>query len=234
MTPESTVPLPETLAEATSELNNLLQIISGTTSLIENACKDKEISENYLAMMRASIARAEKVTAELAKRAGGSNERTLTNPDLAAFARKSNPGSEMRKTSIVLVDDEQMTLTVVSRILTEAGYQVTTAQSGFECIDAVRRRPYDFNLALLDLSMPFMDGEETFNRLREIRPDLPVIMCTGFIQQEKLKRLMDAGLAGFLRKPLSPAEIVGQVRSTLAGMKYCREQMSSDGIPAII
>ena len=73
-----------------------------------------------------------------------------------------------------------------------------------------------------DLTMPFMDGEETFQRLREIRPDIPVMLCTGFIQNDRLERLMTAGLSGFLRKPFAPDEIAGQVKAILESVKYSR------------
>lgn len=233
--------MPDSVEKATSELNNLLQIISGTSSLIEHACKDNDTSKNYLTMLRASVKRAEKVAAELVKQAGGPAEKTLMNPEFTAFEEGKSappPSSEKKssekKQSILVVDDEQMMIALVGRILGDAGYQVTTAQSGFECLDHFRRRPYEFNLILLDLTMPFMDGEETFNRLREIRADMPVVMCTGFIQQDRLQRLMAAGLAGFLRKPLAPDEIVAHVRSTLAGVKYSRDLTSSHVAPAIV
>jgi DNA-binding NarL/FixJ family response regulator len=77
-------------------------------------------------------------------------------------------------------------------------------------------------LVLLDLTMPFMDGEETFHRLREIRAEIPVVLCTGFIRQDRLDRLMKDGIAGFLRKPLAPDEIVDHVRSVLASLKYAQ------------
>jgi DNA-binding NarL/FixJ family response regulator len=67
-----------------------------------------------------------------------------------------------------------------------------------------------------------MDGEETFHRLREIRSDVPVVLCTGFIQSDRLKDLMNAGLTGYLRKPLAPDEIVGNIRSILQSVRYTR------------
>jgi CheY-like chemotaxis protein len=212
------------LSKATSELNNLLQIISGTSSLMENGGQNPEDSEKYFAMMRTSIERAEKVAADLAEQAGGTSQKFAMHPELAAFMRnKKTPDATKSKQSILLVDDEQMELTLIKRVLVEAGYSVVTAQSGFECLDLFRRRPHTFELVLLDLTMPFMDGEETFLRLREIRSDMPVLLCTGFIQEERLKRLMAAGLAGFLRKPIAPGEIVGVVRSTLQSVKYSRD-----------
>jgi CheY-like chemotaxis protein len=124
------------------------------------------------------------------------------------------------KQTILVIDDDRATLLLIARVLSDAGYTVVTAQSGFEAVDQLRRRPYDFHLAITDFVMPFMDGEATFARMREIRPDLPVILATGFIQQEKLQQLAGSGLSGFLRKPIPPDEIVNTVRMTLESVKY--------------
>jgi CheY-like chemotaxis protein len=223
------------MCKSTSELNNLLQIISGTSSLIQTSGKDRENSEKYLAMLRASIERAEKVAAELTEQAGGTKQKVAVHPDLAGFVRPKTPDDSTKtKQSILVVDDEQMALMLVQRILTEAGYEVMTAQSGFECLDLFRKRPYGFQLVLLDLTMPFMDGEETFQRLREIRADVPVALCTGFVQQDRLDRLMSAGLAGFLRKPVAPDEIVSLVRSMLQSVKYSRGNVTSGAVSAVM
>jgi len=158
----------------------------------------------------------------------------LMHPDLAAFAKtKSVPPSSATPQSILLVDDEKMALMLVKRILSEAGYRVATAQSGFECLDLFRLHPRAYDLVLLDLTMPFMDGEETLRRLREIRSDVSVVLCAGFIEQEKLDRLMSAGLAGYLRKPLAPDEIVSHVRSTLQSVKYSRDNALGDVSAAV-
>jgi CheY-like chemotaxis protein len=231
---ESQKPSADSLCQGTSELNNLLQIISGTSSLIQTSGGDRESSEKYLAMLRVSIERAEKVAAELTEQAGGTKQKAAVHPDLAGFVRpKTSANSVKTSQSILLVDDEQMALILVQRILSEAGYDVMTAQSGFECLDLFRQRPYGFHLVLLDLTMPFMDGEETFQRLREIRADVPVVLCTGFVQQERLDRLMNAGLVGFLRKPLAPDEIVCFVRSMLQTVKYSAANMNSGSMPAV-
>jgi CheY-like chemotaxis protein len=218
--PESLTPL-ASMAKASSELNNALQIISGAASLIETIWRGNDRSEEYLAMLHDSIERAEKAAAEFVKQAGGPEQKILTRSEIAPFLKNKNASpSNAAEKSILIVDDEPMALTLVKRILTDAGYHVTTAQSGFECLDRFRESPRGYDLVLLDFTMPFMDGEETFRRLREIRPDAAVLLCAGFIQQEKLDRLMGSGLAGLLRKPLSPDEIVSHVRSTLESMKY--------------
>ena len=212
---------PDTVSKATSELNNLLQIIAGASKIL---AESEGESEPYRTMLRESIERAEKVAGTLAEQAGGTSEHSASRSDLAPFMRANrnaspnSPGATRPK--LLVVDDEQMTLTVVKRVLNDAGFDVSTAQSGFECLDQFRDRPVAFSLVLLDLTMPFMDGEETYARLKAIRADIPVVLCTGFIQQDRLDRLMKSGLAGFLRKPVAPDEIVAMVRSTLASVRY--------------
>src|SRR2546430_14406101 len=213
----------ESVSKATSELNNLLQIISGTSAEIGNLWEGSEGSEQYLNMLRSSIDRAEAVAAQLAEQAGGTDQKVLMHPELTSFLKPTKIREMPRvKSTVLVVDDEQMALVLIKRLLSESDYQVVTAQSGFEALDLFRRQPQAFQLVLLDLTMPFMDGEETFHRLREIRADIPVVLCTGFIRQDRLDRLIKAGIAGFLRKPLAPDEIVEHVRSVLASLKYAQ------------
>jgi len=224
----------EPISKATSELNNLLQIIAGTSSLIENIWEGNDASEKYLAMLRTSIDRAEKVTAELAKYAGGSDKKSFVHPEIAGFVKtKGAPKADAPRQTILAVDDEEMTVGLAKRLLCDAGFNVITAQSGFECLDIFRRRPHGCDLVLLDLTMPLMDGEETFARLREIRPDVPVVLCAGFIAHERLERMLLAGLSGFLRKPIAPDELVSYVRSILEGLRFMGTG-AAPGLPAVV
>src|SRR5256885_14875559 len=153
-------------------------------------------------MLRSSIDRAEAVAAQLAEQAGGTDQKVVMHPELTTFLRPKTISEMPRaKPTILVVDDESMALVLIKRLLSEAGYQVVTAQSGFEALDLFRRQPQAFQLVLLDLTMPFMDGEETFHRLREIRADIPVVLCPGFIRGDRLDRLMKAGICGFFRQP---------------------------------
>ena len=213
-------PLSEAAGKSTSELNNLLQIISATSSIARESGQSPEEREKYLQMLRVSVERAERVVADLGTQAGGTSEKKAIHHELAPFIRKPSSTPASTKQSILLVDDEEMALTLMKKTLSQAGFEVTTAQSGFESLDLFRRQPYHYGIVLLDLTMPFMDGEETFNRLRQIRADIPVIICTGFIQHERLENLMKQGLTGFMRKPIDPDEIVGTVRSILQTAKY--------------
>lgn len=177
--------------------------------MLENVWEGTSGSEKYFEMLRVSVERAERITAQLVEQAGGAPSKVLMHPDLAAFTRpKSMAPAIVAKQRVLVVDDEEMALSICQRVFTDAGFDVVTAQSGFQCLDFFRRRPRDFNLILLDLTMPIMDGEETFRRLRAISHDVPIILATGFVDKERLNRLLSEGLSGFLRKPYGVSEML--------------------------
>jgi two-component system, cell cycle sensor histidine kinase and response regulator CckA len=136
----------------------------------------------------------------------------------------SGRSQSARPRRILVVDDEPAARVLAKRVLSEGGFEVTTVQSGFECLERFRKQPHGFDLVLLDLSMPFMDGEETFRRLREINPNVVVLLSTGFLApaQERIERMLSRGLAGFLRKPHRPDELLAQVQAILEKMKMSR------------
>src|ERR1700758_4309753 len=80
----------EPVSKAASELNNLLQIISGTSAEIENLWEGSEGSERYLEMLRQSIERAESVAAQLTQQAGGVEQKVLMHPELTSFVKPKN------------------------------------------------------------------------------------------------------------------------------------------------
>jgi len=123
-----------------------------------------------------------------------------------------------RRPSILAVDDEPAALLLFHELLALAGYQVTTARSGFECLDYVSRDG-SFDVVVLDLTMRFMDGEETFRRLHVLAPETPVLLTTGFIDPIRLEALLADGLFGFLPKPLSPHDFLETVANAVAARK---------------
>lgn len=205
-------PGPESeLPAAASELNNLLQIMAGTVTLLENMWAGDPAAARYFKMLHLTMERASDVTSRLTDLAGGTSSKILLHP---AFARAIEPVAE-RTRCILVVDDEPMALVLTRQVLREAGWEVVTAQSGLECLELVRAQPGRFDLVVLDLTMPEMDGEETFQRLRDLDPNVRVVLNTGFIEQHRLERMMAAGLAGFLRRPYAPDEVVAQIRAIL-------------------
>ncbi len=221
-------------SKVASELNNLIQIISGTSSLIENIWEGRPGSEKYFEMLRASIERAEQVTAQLVAQAGGADRKRVLRSDLEQrFDEALIAGApNQRKHSILVVDDEPMALELLHGVLTDAGYDVSVAQSGFECLDLFRRDAHAYDLILTDLSMPLMDGEETFQRLRQMSPTVNVVLMAGFVDSTRLEKMMNTGLSGFVGKPFAPVEILAVVTSVISGAEQSKE--GSNGIAAAV
>lgn len=208
---------PERSPAIVSELNNLLQIIAGTSALIENIWEGNEGADKYFAMLRESVARAANATTELVELSGSVCGKIVQHPEFNRL-RHSRPEPAATKPlpkRIMVVDDEKMLLILAGEMLRGAGHNVVTAASGFECLDLFRASPRRFDLVLLDLSMPLMDGEETFQRLRALRPDVRVMLCTGYVQQERLNHMLEDGLAGFIQKPIGAKDYLAAVHNAL-------------------
>lgn len=210
-----------TRPEIASELNNLLQIIAGTGALIENIWQGKPRAEKYFEMLRVSVARAAEVTQHLVELSESMKGKIVLHPDFERLRKESEEStSGSLKPRILVVDDEKMLLILTGEILRDEGFEVVTAQSGFECLEILRSSSRKFDLVLLDLHMPLMDGEETFQRIRGLRPDARVMLCTGHVQKHRLEHMLEAGLCGFIPKPLGPKQYVKSVRAVLAGAAF--------------
>lgn len=201
-----------------SELNNLIQIVSGTVALLENIWEGTPASEKYFEMLRESVGRAAKVTSQLVQQAGGADPKILLHPALGVLPREkpAPPPAPEKPRCILVVDDEPMALSLSKAVLIQDGFVAVTAQSGFEALDLFRKHPGRFALVLLDLRMPLIDGEEVFHRLRIMDPRATILLNTGFIEQHQLDRMMASGLSGFLRRPYTPNELIEQIEIILA------------------
>jgi CheY-like chemotaxis protein/two-component sensor histidine kinase len=116
---------------------------------------------------------------------------------------------------VLLVDDEDQVRGLASRMLARMGFEVIQAGDGHEALSQFDRHANRIVLVLLDLTMPGMDGEETFRELRRISPTVPVLMSSGFTEQEITAKLAGQGLAGFVQKPYSLATLRAKVRHAL-------------------
>jgi DNA-binding response OmpR family regulator len=102
--------------------------------------------------------------------------------------------------SILVVDDEVDTCRNLSDILTDLGYQVDTAYDGFSALELVRKQPYD--IALLDLKMPGMDGLTLYRELRKLRAETVAIVVSAFAAKNTTAEALDAGAWQVLSKPV--------------------------------
>ena len=89
------------------------------------------------------------------------------------------------------------------------------ADNGQIAIDVFAKLAQEISLVLLDLTMPVMNGEQTFQRLHRIRPDVKVVLTSGYNEADAMRRFGGTGLAGFLQKPYNAAQLAQRVRSVL-------------------
>ncbi len=102
--------------------------------------------------------------------------------------------------TVLLVDDEESVRGVGVEMLRELGFDAVTANDGREAVEIFKTHPA-ISFAILDLTMPHMDGEQCFRELRRIKPDVKVIMSSGFSEDEVTQKFVGKGLAGFVQKP---------------------------------
>jgi len=117
--------------------------------------------------------------------------------------------------TVLLVDDEASVRVVGKQMLERAGFQVLLAVHGREAIEVYQQHQDEIVCVLLDLTMPTMDGEETFRELHRIRRDARVILCSGYSEQEVTHRFSGKGLAGFIQKPYRMIDLVSKLREVL-------------------
>jgi DNA-binding NtrC family response regulator len=116
---------------------------------------------------------------------------------------------------ILFVDDEELLCEMAEDMLTRLGYAVTTRSSSLDALQAFENQPSDFDLVITDQTMPGMTGETLARRMLQIRPDLPVIICTGFSTIMSAKKAESVGIKAFALKPLVKKEIARLIRQVL-------------------
>ena len=118
---------------------------------------------------------------------------------------------------ILLLDDEEVVLLLVEEMLTAQGYQVSAFVGADAALEAFGRRPQDFDLVITDLSMPDRDGLEVARQLKRIRPELPIVLLSGFVGTISPEESAAAGIDRLLMKPIVAAELHETVGDLLAG-----------------
>ena len=114
--------------------------------------------------------------------------------------------------TVLLVDDEETIRALGSQMLSELGFNVVTAEDGRKAIELFVQRP-EIDLVILDLTMPHMDGEQAFREMRQIRPNIKVIISSGYNEQEVTQKFVGKGLAGFVQKPYKMSTLREVIRN---------------------
>jgi two-component system cell cycle sensor histidine kinase/response regulator CckA len=124
---------------------------------------------------------------------------------------KISGGSE----TVLVVEDEESVRALLRRILKEGGYTVLLAANGAEAVERYAERSTEIDLVVLDIIMPQMGGRETYERLREINPEVKVLLSSGYSENGQAQDILAAGARGFLQKPYDLRAVLHSVRETL-------------------
>ena len=119
--------------------------------------------------------------------------------------------------TLLVIDDEEDIRDVVRAVLETRGITVLTAEDGRRGLAMFRERSAEIDAVLLDMNMPGMSGEAVFEELLKIRPDVKVILSTGYSEQEVATHFANAPLAGFVHKPYTANALVEKIGSAMAG-----------------
>ena len=124
------------------------------------------------------------------------------------------PGGNER---ILFVDDEKVLVDLARRMLERLGYQVTGRTSSIEALELFKVKSDNFDLVITDMTMPNLTGEKLARELMNIRPDIPIVLCTGFSEQINEEKAKGIGIREFILKPLVKSKLAFAVRAAMDG-----------------
>jgi CheY-like chemotaxis protein len=117
--------------------------------------------------------------------------------------------------TVFLVDDEDIILDVGQRIIEKLGYKVLTAKSGKEAIGIYEKNHDRIDMVILDMIMPEMGGGETYDKLKEINPDIKVFLSSGYSINGQATEILKRGCNDFIQKPFNIGELSKKIREIL-------------------
>jgi PAS domain S-box-containing protein len=117
--------------------------------------------------------------------------------------------------TVLIVEDEDVVRGIAEAILSHNGLRIIGACDGQDGLDKFQENQQDVSVVLLDLTMPRMGGVEAFRLLRQLRPDLPVVLMSGYNEQDAVQRFTGKGLAGFVQKPFTAVSLTAAIHKAL-------------------
>ncbi len=117
--------------------------------------------------------------------------------------------------TVLMADDEEAVLCLGRNVLTRFGFDVLTARDGREALDRLEANPEGVDMVMLDLTMPRVTGEQAFREIRRLRPDLPIILTSGYSEGATVSHLLDGGPAAFIQKPYRLAQLQTTIQQVM-------------------
>ncbi len=208
---------------------NLVELMGGTISV---KSKEGEGSSFFftlpLKLPGSSEPGAELVLGKEENKLPTAGEKDLMAPKSNISYTRYLAGEEEKALKILLVEDKPMNQKLATILLEKKGWNVTTAINGREALDLLGTESFD--LVLMDIQMPEMDGLEATQHIRareaEAGEHIPIIAMTAHAMEGDREKFMEAGMDGYVSKPINPEDLYGTVKETLAGAK------GAEGIPS--
>jgi len=131
----------------------------------------------------------------------------------------SRPDLQLPKgdATILVIEDEEIVMMLIQQVLDTLGYRVLQAKTGKNAIKLARTFDGQIDLALLDIKLPDMTGDKVYPLIMEARPDLKVMVCSGYTIEGPPQGILDAGAEGFIQKPFSIAAFADKLKEVLEG-----------------
>jgi CheY-like chemotaxis protein len=130
------------------------------------------------------------------------------------------------KTKILVVDDDEVVRLAHQRSLAGAHYQVVAVWNGAEALAAMERQPFD--VILLDLRMPGMDGLSVLRMIKQRWPETEIVIVTGYPSLETVKEAVELGACDYLTKPVGPDEVIHAAHGAATRKKWALRQLPSE------
>jgi DNA-binding NtrC family response regulator len=125
------------------------------------------------------------------------------------------PGRTGNSPTLLVADDEACSRDPIAELLERAGYEILTACNSSEAVSVFRENAERIVAVLLDYHMPGGTGTQVFSELQRIRPNVPVIMMSGFVEERALGQFLGMGVVGFLQKPFNHTTLLNTVRRAI-------------------
>jgi PAS domain S-box-containing protein len=141
----------------------------------------------------------------------------IADPTLHEIETAPSDLTQLGNEHILFIDDEEILVEMGQAMLERLGYRVTVRKSSIDALNTFQNQPDQFDLVITDQTMPGMTGSDLARRMLQIRPGMPIILCTGYstlISEEKARGL---GIKGFAMKPLAKKDIAALIRKVLDG-----------------
>lgn len=136
-----------------------------------------------------------------------------------AVTQKVEPLLMGKNERILFIDDEQALVDVGEQILKSLRYEVTIGTSSLEALELFRKQPERFDLVITDMTMPNMTGDKLAKELLRIRPDIPIVLCTGYSERITGEAAREMGIREFAMKPLVASDLAKTIRRALDQQK---------------